>query len=139
MVSATLTDKASDRLIDNAVDRKAAARADWVTAFLRGESSIAPGQYVYLLEYVDKILITPGFSGVCTITTAKSRPGIGLARAFRRHPRTDMNWSLIGSDNIQGVFGGSPWQPRRIFGAHSPPWSRPSKMARLTRPPFVPW
>jgi hypothetical protein len=40
---ATLTDKASDRLIDRAVDRKAAARADWVTAFLRGESSIALG------------------------------------------------------------------------------------------------
>jgi hypothetical protein len=43
MVSARLTDKASDRLIDNAVDRKAAARADWVTAFLRGESSIPLG------------------------------------------------------------------------------------------------
>jgi uncharacterized protein YjbI with pentapeptide repeats len=40
---ATPTDKASDRLIDNAVDRKAAARADWVTAFLRGESSIPSG------------------------------------------------------------------------------------------------
>ena len=61
MVSARLTDNASDRLIDNAVDRKAAARADWVTAFLRGESSIPLGQYVYLLEYVDKILITPKF------------------------------------------------------------------------------
>ena len=61
MVSARLTDKASDRLIDNAVDRKAAARADWVTAFLRGESSIPLGQYVYLLEYVDKMLITLGF------------------------------------------------------------------------------
>jgi hypothetical protein len=40
VVSARLIDKANDRLIDKAVDRKAAARADWVTAFLRGESSI---------------------------------------------------------------------------------------------------
>ena len=43
VVSARLTDKANDKLIDKAVDRKAAARADWVTAFLRGESSIAFG------------------------------------------------------------------------------------------------
>jgi hypothetical protein len=40
VVSARLIDKANDKLIDKAVDRKAAARADWVTAFLRGESSI---------------------------------------------------------------------------------------------------
>ncbi len=40
---ASAIDKANDKLIDRAVDRKAAARADWVTAFLRGESSIPLG------------------------------------------------------------------------------------------------
>jgi hypothetical protein len=36
-------DKTNDKLIDRAVDRKAAARLGWVTAFLRGESSIPLG------------------------------------------------------------------------------------------------
>jgi hypothetical protein len=37
-----LSDKASDRPSDKAVDRKVAAQAHWVTAFLRGESSTSP-------------------------------------------------------------------------------------------------
>ncbi len=40
---AKVIDKANDKLIDRAVDRKAAARLGWVTAFLRGESSIPLG------------------------------------------------------------------------------------------------
>jgi len=40
---ARVSDKANDKLIDRAVDRKAAARLGWVTAFLRGESSIPLG------------------------------------------------------------------------------------------------
>jgi hypothetical protein len=43
VVIAKPSDRASARPIERAVDRKAVAQADWVTAFLRGESSIAPG------------------------------------------------------------------------------------------------
>jgi hypothetical protein len=57
------TDSANDKLMDRAVDRQAVARADWITTFLCGESSRAPQlpslllEQVYLLEYVDKILM----------------------------------------------------------------------------------
>jgi hypothetical protein len=64
--------KASARLVANAVDRNAAARADGVTAFLRGES-INRSSWVYLIEYVDKIPNTPMAPDVCATTTAKSR------------------------------------------------------------------
>jgi hypothetical protein len=40
---AKVIDNANDKLIDRAVDRRAAARLGWVTAFLRGESSIPLG------------------------------------------------------------------------------------------------
>jgi uncharacterized protein YjbI with pentapeptide repeats len=43
MASTRFAAKVIDKIIDKAVDRKAAARADWVTAFLRGESSISLG------------------------------------------------------------------------------------------------
>ena len=43
MASTRLAAKVIETAIDEADDRKAAARADWVTAFLRGESSIAFG------------------------------------------------------------------------------------------------
>jgi hypothetical protein len=42
-LTVTMIDRANDKLIDRAVDRKAAARLGWVTAFLRGESSIPLG------------------------------------------------------------------------------------------------
>jgi len=42
VVIARPADNASDKLIDKAVDRKAAARVDLITAFLRDESSIGP-------------------------------------------------------------------------------------------------
>ncbi|WP_244548963.1 hypothetical protein [Bradyrhizobium canariense] len=39
-VSTRLVANAFDKTMDKAVDRKAAARVNWLTAFLRGESSI---------------------------------------------------------------------------------------------------
>jgi hypothetical protein len=42
-LAARVIDNANDKLIDRAVNRKAAARLGWVTAFLRGESSIPLG------------------------------------------------------------------------------------------------
>jgi hypothetical protein len=88
VVMAKPTDRANDKPIDRAVDRKAVARADWVTAFLCGESSRAPQlpslllEQVYLLEYVEKILMARERLRVCAMTAAKSRPRAGCCPPF---------------------------------------------------------
>jgi hypothetical protein len=63
---------ASARHVAKAVDRNAAARAVWVTAFLRGESFKLEKPQSYLIEYVDKILTDPFRAiALCANTAAK--------------------------------------------------------------------
>jgi hypothetical protein len=154
---------ASARHVVSAVDRNAAARLDGVTAFLRGESFNRWSLKLYLIEYVGKTLKYAGtlpclrqhrgkiaaaaFSSegsgsrqkspqIRNLEPGKGRTGAGLSPD--RQTRYEWRFPVNGKA-AKRAFGGSPWQPRRISGDHSPPWSRPSRTARSTRPPSARW
>jgi hypothetical protein len=73
-------------LVPNAVRRKVGGGTNGVTAFLRGRINQALKPWLYLIEYMDKILNTRGIRDVCAFTAAKSGLGSDRRGPFARSP-----------------------------------------------------